>query len=185
MTKYFCTEKRKHCNYSFFISTLPKKDVSSSSGKSTTSSSMKLAGVKLRLWALLRVLSRNERPWGDKKVRNVDLQHQTANKMWQRDNVYSPVHYSVTFPAIKSPWPRLRQPWSSSWQQIPSSSAGAACWDLSGSWWKNRGRQLREWWGFEARCTHPPPPPYGKLALVPGDPQSGEQWDFETQVKSM
>lgn len=47
----------------FFCRTRAKKDVSSSSGKSTTSSSMKLAGVKLRLWARLSVLSRNERPW--------------------------------------------------------------------------------------------------------------------------
>lgn len=45
-----------------FCLTRAKKDVSSSSGKSTMSSSMKLAGVKLRLWARLRVLSRMERP---------------------------------------------------------------------------------------------------------------------------
>lgn len=45
-----------------FSLTLAKKDVSSSSGKSIMSS-MKLAGVKLRLWARLRVLSRMERPF--------------------------------------------------------------------------------------------------------------------------
>lgn len=42
--------------------TRAKKEVSSSSGKSTVSSSRKLAGVKLRRWALLRVLSFTERP---------------------------------------------------------------------------------------------------------------------------
>lgn len=55
----------KHEQEYCYLSSLTraKKDVSNSSGKSTTSSSMKLAGVKLRLWARLRVLSRNERPW--------------------------------------------------------------------------------------------------------------------------
>ena len=42
--------------------TLAKKEVSSSSPKSRMSSSMKLAGVKLRLWVRRSVLSRNERP---------------------------------------------------------------------------------------------------------------------------
>ncbi len=46
----------------FVLLTLAKNDVSSSSGKSTTSSSIKLAGVKLRLWARLSVPSRSERP---------------------------------------------------------------------------------------------------------------------------
>lgn len=51
--------------------TRAKKEVSSSSGKSTVSSSRKLAGVKLRLCALLRVLSFTERPCSQRKWHRV------------------------------------------------------------------------------------------------------------------
>ena len=74
-----------------------------------------------------------------------------------------------------SPWPTLLQPWSSSSPPTPSYAGEAVGWDLSGSWWRNRGRRLRGWWGSEVRCSRPPPPPYGRPALEPMGPQSEDR----------
>lgn len=171
-----------------FCLTLAKKDVSSSSGKSTMSSSMKLAGVKLRLWARLRVLSLNERPWkththkhicihsGNLSITIGDIQiHYKIKYKCRRI-----LHFSISpvggFCPSSSPWRALLRPWSSSLPQTPSSVGEAVGWDLSGSWWKSKARRLRGWWGSEARCSHPPPPPFERLVLVPTGPQSGDQW---------
>lgn len=75
-----------------------------------------------------------------------------------------------------SPWRALQRPWSSSLPQTPSSVGEAVGWDLSGSSWKSKARQLRGWWGSEARCSRPPPPPYERLDLAPMGPQSGQRW---------
>lgn len=78
----------------------------------------------------------------------------------------------AVIPLSHLPWPVLLQPWSSSLPQIPSYGDEAVGWDLSGSWWKSKERQLQGWWGSEAHCSHPPPPPYGRLVLVPMGPRS-------------
>lgn len=91
------------------------------------------------------------------------------------------VHWISPHP--DSPWPALLRPWSSSLPQTPSYVDEAVGWVLSGSWWRNKARRLQGWWGSEARCSHPLPPPYGRLALAPTGPQSGDQWIQEVVVR--
>lgn len=83
--------------------------------------------------------------------------------------------FNSSHPSL-SPWRALQRPWSSSLPQTPSSVGEAVGWDLNGSWWKSKARQLRGWWGSEARCSRPPPPPYERLDLAPMGPQSGQRW---------